>query len=143
MKTTFLFIFFTFILLSAFSSNVFAVCEYDTQCKGDRVCEHGECVSPAPTAHSPQCSNGAFEDGECIPAGNDPNISNRVRGKLYLRCVRSGGHDEFTGQCCDHLTTQLASVYKVCGKGGGGGVSGAQINDLPWDVLVPLVLGAL
>lgn len=24
-------------------------CEYDTQCKGDRICENKQCVSPQPT----------------------------------------------------------------------------------------------
>ena len=26
-------------------------CEYDTQCKGDRICENRICVSPPPTSH--------------------------------------------------------------------------------------------
>lgn len=26
-----------------------AGCQYDTQCKGDRICENGSCVAPAPT----------------------------------------------------------------------------------------------
>lgn len=27
-------------------------CEYDTQCKGDRICENGKCTAPAPAAPS-------------------------------------------------------------------------------------------
>lgn len=28
-------------------------CEYDTQCKGDRICENRKCVSPQPANQSP------------------------------------------------------------------------------------------
>jgi len=29
-------------------------CVYDTQCKGDRICEEGRCVSPPPPAPAPE-----------------------------------------------------------------------------------------
>jgi hypothetical protein len=33
-------------------------CQFDTQCKGDRVCVHGECVSPTTSASTAQSDAG-------------------------------------------------------------------------------------
>ena len=39
----------TALLLAAASGTAHAGCEKDTDCKGDRICEAGSCVSPTPT----------------------------------------------------------------------------------------------
>lgn len=39
-------------------------CQYDTQCKGDRVCQRGECVAPGSGATgNPTTENGKSTDG--------------------------------------------------------------------------------
>ncbi len=55
-----------------------------------------------------------FEDGTCKPAPTAPNIPPNIRAAMYAACERNGGHDEYTSQCCDHLTQQLADRLRVC-----------------------------
>jgi hypothetical protein len=44
-----------------------AGCQYDTQCKGDRVCVSGECVDPAPSTAVPSAAAPAAA-GPALPA---------------------------------------------------------------------------
>ncbi len=43
-------------------------CQYDTQCKGDRICEAGQCVSPAPQAPAAAAPAQPFPPAEPAPA---------------------------------------------------------------------------
>lgn len=124
-----------------FSCAVFAQgCEYDTQCKGDRVCEAGKCISPSATKETPKtaCSRGAFPDGICLPAATDPNIPDEVRARLYFRCAQSGGKDEYTAQCCDHLTGALQDKYGVC-RAAPSPTFLKDIQSLPWQDIVKMI----
>lgn len=54
--------------------------------------------------------------GRCFPwpAAGDP-IPEDVRMASYVRCrVYLGGADEYTNNCCEHLTNADASFLKVC-----------------------------
>lgn len=67
--------------------------------------------------------------GECAPPANTPGVvvSDKMRVALFGRCrslkkqVEIGvplatSYDGYTSNCCDHLTDDLASKLKVCGK---------------------------
>ncbi len=44
-------------------------CEYDTQCKNDRICENGKCVAPASNETSTDNSSAIATYSCCTPAG--------------------------------------------------------------------------
>ena len=75
-------------------------------------------VAVGPTAACPG-GKGAFPDGVCKPAANEPVIRDDVRYRLYAACKNNGDQDEYVGgskggQCCDHLPVALQQRYSVC-----------------------------
>ena len=45
---------------------------------------------------------------------NDKPLTRDDRLKLYDACIVNGGHDQYTSNCCDHLTASDAASIRVC-----------------------------
>lgn len=53
--------------------------------------------------------------GVCLPATGTPITDRYWRGALYVRCRGyNGGRDEYTSNCCEHLTLADGNALKVC-----------------------------
>lgn len=53
--------------------------------------------------------------GVCLPAAGTRINDMYWRGALYVRCrAYNGGRDEYTSNCCDHLSEGDAQTLKVC-----------------------------
>ncbi|WP_300037098.1 hypothetical protein [uncultured Roseobacter sp.] len=87
----------TFLNLSGFEPDIAAD---KTEPTLDYLCmEDGSEVSP----------------GRCFPAKNQTSIPRDVRIALYIHCrVTSNGVDQYTSNCCDHLTQNDGLQLAVC-----------------------------
>lgn len=64
----------------------------------------------------PTLGNKQILPGRCYqrPAAGNP-VPEEVRIASYVRCrVYKGGRDEYTSNCCEHITNADASYLKVC-----------------------------
>lgn len=62
-----------FCLAAAFSLYTYADgCEYDTQCKGDRICEDKKCVSPQPASQPAKPAEKGFSLWSASPKTETP-----------------------------------------------------------------------
>lgn len=51
----------------------------------------------------------------CLPKPSGEGINSGTRRALYIRCrVKLRGGDEYTSNCCDHLTSRDADHLGVC-----------------------------
>lgn len=61
-------------------------CEYDTQCKGDRICENGKCVAPASVAPTAKPADRGFgflnSSNPQTPPANPPYFCCTISEKL-------------------------------------------------------------
>lgn len=69
---------------------------------------------PGGPAQTVTCSFGAFTDGVCKPARGSINLPEDMMVRLFTSCTANGGKDEYTPNCCDHLTRSLADRLGVC-----------------------------
>lgn len=94
------------LFLSLFSSDVLAKgCTSNTECKGDRICEGGKCVSP----------NGVDDPDE--PDDPTPRPPRKQRGLPSYCCTSAGKLGPYTnpgireGESCYGTTLQGQTVF--------------------------------
>lgn len=109
----------------AFASQVSAAgCEYDTQCKGDRICEAGICVNPpaavAPTpvaaSPAPVAAAPAEPAKPAEPPRDPPTYCCTSMGKLgpFANPRADGTALKLTERCTDTLRNGVRIIGSVC-----------------------------
>jgi hypothetical protein len=88
-------------------------CEYDTQCKGDRICENKICVSPLPANHTSTMAAPAAKPAEHSPGllGVFSKSPTPATDTTYFCCTTSGRLGPFPNPESDGKTY---SVGEVC-----------------------------
>jgi hypothetical protein len=86
-------------------------CSSDTDCKGDRICEGGECINPAGEGGGTAGEGGG--PGECIPGGGECSAAPCCAGST---CVDAGDAGMRCGADC---TSNDQCQSGCCGTVGG------------------------
>jgi hypothetical protein len=104
-------------------------CTKDTDCKGDRICEAGQCVNPPATAPEPAAHPGApdaaFEAASPPPppppAPNPADYPKVVR-KNGLTCIQSPGEDGVVREDCRTDGTSYSGTRRPMDAASGSAV---------------------
>ncbi|MBB6223847.1 hypothetical protein [Rhizobium leguminosarum] len=80
-------------------------CSFDTQCKGDRICENGMCISPSSRGSTP-VNNGAQ------PPQNQTMDAEREYVGINLGwCMGDWGHNEGAQEAINYINTAVSAGY--------------------------------
>jgi hypothetical protein len=86
-----------------------AGCQYDMQCKGDRICQQGQCMAPDGGDDSDGPSPKAQPAQPTVKLSPAPTSAPRgcctVAGKLRLAPAQSGDPPMVVGDTCQGLTS--------------------------------------